>query len=69
LPERLQCLDAPLFAKVFRIALYVLVLLFAWNALVSPEVRRKFRRVVEILAVALIASSLISLGLYAYQRY
>jgi len=46
-------------AKFARFIFYALLALLAWQTLVSPATRARFRYFVEVLAFALLASSAI----------
>ena len=50
--------------KLFRLTFWLLLALFAWNYLVSPETRKRFRRITEIAAIVLVLSSVVSLAMY-----
>lgn len=48
-------------ARVIRVALLIALAVLAWNLALKPDTRQRLRGYVEILALALLASSVLML--------
>ncbi|QNM96535.1 protein MIGRI [Chitinimonas koreensis] len=54
--------------KLIRLALFAALVLLVWNAVLKPETRRRIRGHVEVLALALLGSSLLMAGWHWWQH-